>query len=246
MSARSVCFFPNREMEACEKDRCRPLQRRIPNSSVVLELNSAPLRGLEQFVADGLFLSLWFPSFELDEMLPRALAVMRQFPFSVLQPGISYVALHPVSWNEPTIFEQRFRPGIPPEEAVLLASDLLHEDYAYSFEAFWDLWILPPSGHEWILQPSLVRFLVHGIQFEEGVYQHEGHVEVDFGIDSPFLQDEVQLTGEAETRVRSNVQKLVEFTNQAEKSSGASGRLLWSDAEENFAQKLIARLQKVQ
>jgi len=191
-------------------------------------------------VADALFLSLWFPSFELDDMLPRALAVMRQFPFSVLQPGITYVAMHPVSWNEPTIFEQRFTPGVPPERAVVLASDLLHGDYAYSFEAFWDLWILPPAQHEWMLQPSLVKFLVHGVEFEDGVYQHEGHVEVDFGIDSPFLQDEVQLTGEAEDRVRSNVQKLVDFTNKAEKSSGASGRLLWSESEENLAQKLLA------
>jgi hypothetical protein len=197
-------------------------------------------------VADALFLSLWFPSFELEEMLPRALAVMRQFPFSALQPGISYVALHPVSWNEPTIFEQRFRPGITPEEAVLLASDLLHEDYAYLFEASWDLWILAHDRHEWALQPSLVKFLVHGVEFEEGTYQHEGHVQVDFGIDSPFLQDEVQLTSEAETRVRANVQKLVEFTHKTEKSSGAGGRLLWSESEENFAQKLIARLQKVQ
>jgi hypothetical protein len=205
-----------------------------------------PSLGRERFVADALFLSLWFPNFELDDMLPRALAVMRQFPFSVLQPGITYVAMHPVSWNEPTIFEQRFTPGVPPEQAVLLASDLLHEDYAYSFEAFWDLWILPPAQHEWILQPSLIKFLVHGVEFEEGICQHEGHVEVDFGIDSPFLQDEVQLTGEAENRVRSNVQKLVDFTNKAEKSSGASGRLLWSESEENLAQKLIARLQKVQ
>jgi hypothetical protein len=197
-------------------------------------------------VADALFLSLWFPSFELDEMLPRTLAVMRQFPFSALQSGIGYVAMHPVSWNEPTIFEQRFRPGVPPEEALLPASDLLHEDYAYLFEAFWDLWVHSPDRREWVLQPSLVKFLVHGVQFEEEIYQHEGHVEVDFGIDSPFLQDEVQLTSEAETRVRANVQKLVEFTNKAEKSSGASGRLLWSESEENFAQKLIARLQKVQ
>jgi hypothetical protein len=196
-------------------------------------------------VADALFLSLWFPSFELDEMLLRALAVMQQFPFSALQPGISYVAIHPVSWNEPTIFEQRFSPGIPAEEAMPLASELLHEDYAYLFEACWDLWILS-DRHEWVLQPSLVKLLVHGVEFEEGIYQREGHVEVDFGIDSPFLQDEVHLTREAATRVRANVQRLVEFTNKAEKSSGASGRLLWSDSEENFAQKLIARLQKVQ
>jgi hypothetical protein len=197
-------------------------------------------------VGDGLFLSLWFPSFELDEMLPRALAVMRQFPFSAVQPGINYVASHPVSWNEPTIFEQRFRPGATPEEAVLVASDLLHEDYAYLFEAFWDLWILAADQQEWVLQPSRVNFLIHGVEFEEGIYQQEGHVEVDFGIDSPFLQDEAELTDETESRVRANVQKLVEFTNKAEKSSGASGRLLWSESEENLAQKLIARLQKVQ
>jgi hypothetical protein len=197
-------------------------------------------------LADALFLSLWFPSFELDEMLPRALGVMRQLPFSATQPGISYVAIHPVSWNEPTIFEQRFRPGIPPEEAAVLASDLLHEDYAYLFEAYWDLWIFDITQQQWTLQPSKVKFLVHGVDFDEGVYQHEGHIEVDFGIDSPFLQDEVELDSEAETRVRINVQKLVDFTNKAEKSSGASGRLLWSESEENFAQKLIARLQKVQ
>jgi hypothetical protein len=197
-------------------------------------------------VADSLYLSLWFPSFELDEMLPRALAIMRPFPFSAQQPGICYVALHPVSWNEPTIFEQRFSPGITPEEAVLLASDLLHEDYAYWFEAFWDLWIFARDRHEWTLQPSRVKFLVHGVEFEDGTCQQEGHVQIDLGIDSHFLQDEVQLTGEAETRVRVNVQKLVEFTTKAEKSSGASGRLLWSESEENFAQKLIARLQKVQ
>jgi hypothetical protein len=197
-------------------------------------------------VADSLYLSLWFPNFEPDEMLPRALAVMQQFPFSAQRPGISYVALHPVSWNEPTIFEQRFRPGIPSEEAVLLASDLLHEDYAYLFEAFWDLWILDEDRQEWVLQPSLVKFMAHGIEFDDGTYQSDGHIQADFGIDSAFLQDEVQLTGDAETRVRANVQKLVEFINKAEKSSGASGRLLWSDSEENFAQKLIARLQKVQ
>ena len=197
-------------------------------------------------MADSLFLSLWFPSFELDEMLPRALAVMRQFPFSAERPGVSYVALHPVSWNEPTILEQRFRPAVPPEQAVLFASDLLHEDYAYLFEAYWDLWFLVDGTKEWSLQPSLVKFLVHGSEFEEAAYKEEGHIQVDFGMDSPFLQDEVQLTDDAEARVRDNVQKLVEFANKAEKSSGASGRLLWSEAEENFAQKLIARLQKVQ
>src|SRR5215467_11301305 len=201
---------------------------------------------MERWMADSLFLSLWFPSFELDEMLPRALAVMRQFPFSAELPGISYVALHPVSWNEPTVLEQRFRPAVPPEQAALFASDLLHEDHAYVFEASWDLWTLADGQKEWSSQSSLVKFVVHGSEFEEGAYKETGHIQVDFGVDSPFLQDDVQLTPDAESRVRDNVQKLVEFASKAEKSSGASGRLLWSESEENFAQKLIARLQKVQ
>jgi hypothetical protein len=197
-------------------------------------------------VADPLYLSLWFANFEIEEMLARALSVMRQFPFSSQLPGITGIALHPVSWNEPTILEQRFRPGIAPEQAVLIASDLLHADYAYVFEAFWDLWIFDEQQSKWTLKPSPVRFIVRGEEFEDGVHEEEGHIEVDFGSDSPFLQEELQLTPEAEDRVRLNVQKLVEFTNKAEKSSGANSRLLRSESEENLAQKLIARLQKVQ
>ena len=197
-------------------------------------------------MADPLYLSLWFPNFDVEDMLPRALSVMRQFPYSAQQPGISYVALHPVSWNEATVLEQRFNPGISPEQAVLIASDLLHEDYAYVFEAAWDLWLLSEEQREWLSKPSVVRFVAHGKEFEEGIYQQEGHIEVDFGLDLPFLQEEIELTPEAESQVRANVQKLVEFTMKAEKSSGASGRLLWSESEENLAQKLIARLQKVQ
>jgi len=197
-------------------------------------------------MADPLFLGLWFPDFDAEDMLPRVLAVMRQFPFSAQQPGISYVALHPVSWNEPTIFEERFRVGIPPEEAVQIAADLLHEDYAYLFEAHWDLWSLSETTEQWALQASQVKFIVHGLEFDDGVFEQEGHIQIDFGIDTPFLQEQVKLTPEAEAKVRANVQKLVEFTSAVEKNSGASARLLWSESEENLAQKLIARLQKVQ
>lgn len=197
-------------------------------------------------MADPLYLSLWFPNFDLEDMLPHALSVMRQFPFSASKPGVTYLALHPVSWDEATVFEERFRPGITPEAAILTASDLLHEDYAYSFEAYWDLWILSEDRKSWALQPSLVKFIAHGLDFDDGVYQQEGHIEVDFGLDTSFLQEDVDLTEEAEEHVRANVQKLVEFTAAVEKNSGTSGRLLWSESEESLAQKLISRLQKVQ
>jgi hypothetical protein len=196
---------------------------------------------------DPLFLSLWFPHFETIEILPRAVSVMKQFPFSQLRPGITYIALHPVSWSEATVLEKRFDPGISPEEAAGIASDLLHEDYAYVFEAYWDLWSpsLEGRSHQWSLNPSLVRFVVHGKEFERADPE-VGDIEIDFGIDAPFLYEEFPLESDDENRLKENVQKLVAFTSTAEKNSQATGRLLWSESEENLAQKLISRLQKVQ
>ena len=194
---------------------------------------------------DALYLSLWFPDFTGPAMLPHTHAVLQQFRFSEQHPGISYIAVQPVSWNEPSILERRFSPGIPPEEAMLVVADLIHDDYAYAFDAHWDLWT-PDENGTWSLRPSRVKFIMQGEEFEDGVYQQTGHIEVDFGLDSTFLQEEVQLTDETQQKVRENVAKLVEFTTKAEKNTRATARLLWSESEENIAQKLIARLQKVQ
>ena len=198
------------------------------------------------FMADPLYLSLWFPRLEFEDLFKHTIAVMRQFPFSQQQPGITYVSLHPVSWNEATILEQRFRPPVPPEEAANVVAEQLHEDYAYVFEGAWDLWMPSESGKEWTLQPATVKFIARGPDFDESSYEQEGHVEIDFGSDTPFLQEQAELTADAEEKIRVNVQKLVEFSANIEKNSGASARLLWSESEENLAQKLIARLQKVQ
>jgi len=196
-------------------------------------------------MADSLFLNLWFADYGTDNMFAHALAVMQQFPFSPQLPGITYVSLHPVSWNEPTILEQRFRPGVPPVEAVAVAAGLTHEDHAYVFEASWDLWS-PEAEGEWTLRPSTVRFIVRGEDFDEREAETQGEVQVDFGLDTPFLHEELRLTGELEEKVRDNVQKLVDFTTRVETSAGTSTRLLWSESEENLAQKLVSRLQRVQ
>jgi len=195
-------------------------------------------------MADPLYLSLWYQNFDVEDMLPRMLSVLRQFPFSAQAPGVSYVALHPVSWGEATVLERRFSPGASPEAAVLVASEQLHEDYAYVFEGAWDIWMQGEDG-KWQRKPSLVKFIARALEFDEGAWEQEGHIEIDFGLDSSFLQEGAHLDHEGEERVRANVQQLVDFTNAIEKKSGANGRLLWSESENNFAQKLIARLQKV-
>jgi hypothetical protein len=196
-------------------------------------------------MSDSLYLSLWFPSFEEPEILARTVSVLRNFPFSATRPGVTYLAVHPVSWNEPSVLEQRFAIGISPEQAAGVAMELLHEDYAFVFEAYWDLWSPAEQDGAWVEVPTLVRFIAQGAQFEDGAAAETGHIQVDFGLDTPFLHEELALTAQAEQSVKANVQKLVQFTAAAEKNAEATGRLLWSESEENLAQKLIARLQRV-
>src|ERR1039457_4111303 len=195
-------------------------------------------------MGDSLYLSLWFPSFDEAEILPRTVRVLRQVPFSTARSGVTYSAIQPVSWSEPTILERRYRPGVALEEAVAEVAEFLHDDYAYVFEAYWDLWTPPEGAEKWVLDPSLVRLVAHGMEFEERAAEEAGHIQIDFGLDTSFLHEEVEFTSEAERNVRSNVHKLVEFTAKAEKNSGATGRLLWSESEENLAQRLITRLQR--
>ena len=178
-------------------------------------------------------------------MLPHIHAVLQQFPFSERRPGITYVAIQPVSWNEPSILERRFAPGISPEQAMLIAADLVHDDYAYTFEAYWDLWT-PDKDGRWQLVPSLVTFTPQGEEFEEGIHHETGHLQIDFGLDSLFVQENVALTDETQAKIRDNVLKLIEFTKKIEIKTRASSRRLWSESDETLPQKLIARLQKVQ
>ena len=195
---------------------------------------------------DPLYLTVWFPSFAGSEMLPRTLSILKQFPYSQTRPGVAGVIVQPVSWKEASILERRFRPGLDPEQGAAMAGDLLHTDYAYIFEVYWDLWSPSEETNQWSLAPSLVRIIANGTDFDDGSYQQNGHVQIDFGLDTPFLYEDIELTPVEEARVRVNVHKLVQFTTAVEKNCGITGRVLWSESEENLADKLIARLQKVQ
>src|SRR5689334_20740121 len=119
-------------------------------------------------MARFLFFSLRFRHFGFEDLFASGLRGIQQFLFLKGLARFAGLSIHPVSWNEATILEQRYRPGIKPEEAVLVASDLLHEDYGYVFEANWDLWT-PESGEgEWHKRPTPVKFIARAQDFEEG------------------------------------------------------------------------------
>lgn len=194
---------------------------------------------------DPLYLSLWFADFSGPAMLPHILAVLQQFPFSEQRPGITYVAVQPVSWIEASVLERRFSPGITPQEAVVVAADLVNDDYAYIFDMYWDMWTVEASG-KWSLMPSPVKIIAQAEEFEDGVQEETGHIQVDFGLDSLFIQEGVELNNESQSHIRENVLRLIEFTKKVEMHSRAISRRLWSESAESLPQKLIARLQRVQ
>jgi hypothetical protein len=94
----------------------------------------------------------------------------------------------------------------------------------------------------WVREPRLVRVTGFGPLFDEGAYEQDGHVRIDFGTDTPFLEEEVELEQVGARHVEENVRQLIELTAAVEKESGATARLLWSELGESLAQRLAARL----
>jgi hypothetical protein len=200
-------------------------------------------------MADRLYLSVWFPSFQEPEILPRLLSVLKQFPFSSERTGVGYLAVRSISWDQPIIFQQMLEYRVAPESALTLAAEFLHEDNAYEVDVLWDLWVPKQEGdldQTWVLQPQTVKFIAFGTEFEDATFQENGHIQIDLGLDAPFLYEEADYTSTLEQRIKANVHKLVSFTSAVERNCGISGRVLWSESEDNLAQKLIERLQKVQ
>src|SRR5690242_633331 len=206
-------------------------------------------------MADQLYLSLWYPNFRLTA-LPDALErVMELFGTVAGSSRVKAAAVYPISWNEAPgyqrVYDEEHEPdgeASQPRQAIPAAREMLHDDYGYEFEVVWELWV-PESGGGldpvWKKEQAVVRVVGYGPEFDEGAYEQNGHIRVDFGPDTPFLQEDVELGEEGAERVKQNVQMLVDFTNAVQQHGGISTRLLWSESGETLAQKLIARLQSV-
>ena len=206
-------------------------------------------------MSDQLYLSLWYPNFRLTS-LPAALEkVMEQFGSVSGSSRVKAAASYPLSWNEAPAYQRVYDKEHDPDEvdseprlAIPAAMEMLHEDFAYEFELVWELWVPDAGGGLdpiWRKEPRVVRVIGFGPQFDEAAWEQNGHIRIDFGPDTPFLQEEVSLDEQAADYVKQNVQLLVDFTNGVQQHGGISSRLLWSESGDSLAQKLIARLQSV-
>jgi hypothetical protein len=207
---------------------------------------------------DTLYLSLWYPNLRLTALAGKLTAVLGAFAAHGGEALVYSATAWPVNWSESPVFQQVYgrrigaggegavELGVNPQIAVEEALELLHDDFAYEFQIGWSLWDLedlaPPQVARWVREPRLVRVVGFGPLFDEGAYEADGHIRVDFGSDTPFLEEDLELDSVAARHVEENVRQLVELTAAVEKASGATARLLWSELGESLAQRLAARL----
>jgi hypothetical protein len=218
-------------------------------------------------MSDTLYLSLWYPNLRLEALPGKLAAVLGAFAAHGGESRIYAATVWPVSWSEPPVFQRVWgragagpERGIDPRQAVEEATELLHDDYAYEFQIGWSLWELETAGPStslrsaqddnqflgldprWVREPRLVRVTGYGPLFDEAAYEQDGHIRIDFGSDTPFLEEDAELDAVGARHVEENVRQLVELTAGVEKASGATARVLWSELGESLARRLAARL----
>lgn len=210
-------------------------------------------------MSDALYLSLWYPNLRFPALADKLVSVLAAFQKHGGEASVYAATVWPVGWSEPVVFQRVWgagERGAEPRAAVAEALELLHEDYAYEFQIAWDLWELETpeaaSAHagteqislapRWARAPRLVRVTAFGPLFEEGCYEQEGHIRIDFGPDGPFLEEEADLNTVGAGHIEQNLRQLIDLALSAEKASGATARLLWSELGEDLASRVAARL----
>jgi hypothetical protein len=241
-------------------------------------------------MADQLYLSLWFPNFRFEALPAALVSVLRQFTLISGKENqrVAVATVYPISFTEAPTYQRIFvndkraaetrdTEDSIIENAVAEATEQLHDDLAYEFEMRWNLWtpdISSAASSEaqldtlWRLEPRTVRIIGFGPNFDAAAYEQNGHIRIDFGLDTPWVLDTLeddrldadrdadsdtydetdpQLRHDEETtrRIQQNVEMLLAFTLSVEKNCGISSRLLWTESGEPLAEKLIARLQRL-
>src|ERR1700722_19103418 len=156
-------------------------------------------------MADQLYLSLWFPNFRFDTLPATLVSVMRQFALISGDKRVAAASVYPIGFSEAPTYQRIYvnddraedTSGSIIENAVAEATENLHDDMAYEFEMKWNLWT-PEANPDadialdltWRLQPTTVKIIGFGPDFDNGGFEQNGHIRIDFGLDTPWVLEE--------------------------------------------------------
>ncbi len=167
---------------------------------------------------DRLYLSFWLKRYGLKEVLAAMTTAVESFPYSATRPGVREVSVHPVDWSEPAAIEQEYREGADPAHALHAIDEFSHADCAFKTVVFWDL----EGG------PVRAEIIAYGPEFE-GREEERGHLEIDLGLETPFVSSQV------------NVSKLIALARNLTVKLPVRKRRLWTESGEDFADHILER-----
>ena len=186
-------------------------------------------------------LSLWFNSHAQAQMLPRLAQAAESLPSEALERGVQQLNVMALSWSEPPLLEERVDSGLPVRVAIDQMAEFVQEDCACVLEMAWLLWNY--GDHGWVQQPRPVVCTSVGTGFGDGVAEQEGQIQIDFGLDEAFLAEQAPWDAATRAHLQANILQLLEFSHKAQRVLKPARRRLWSEAEDDWSQKLALRLQ---
>lgn len=182
---------------------------------------------------DPLFLTIWLQGYSSLALPVYFRKLAAALPMSRLEPYARF-RIVPVSWGEPAVLEEDFEADQGLAELSTIVQEHLHEDCAYQVETRWDL-LLWAEG-EWQLKPSPLVFELYGDTFES---ESGEHVRIDLGPESLYLPES---RSDNLRPVQSNIRSLLHLAADIEHALPVERRLLWSESDENFVERLTALL----
>ncbi|MBI4460507.1 MAG: hypothetical protein HY648_10680, partial [Acidobacteria bacterium] len=200
-------------------------------------------------MADLVYLSLSLREFSEQTMLGYWRQAIDEFPASPQFPGVCGLTVYPLDWSAAPALEQTFLDGVSGEQALTVANEFLHEDYAYEAQMRWDLWTpkSSQSSEGWQQESPVVSLMCLGDEFDPEGLEGPGHLKINFGPDSAFLPPEEWQLSAAELRqqlaspnLRQNIEKLISYVHGLEKRLPVSKRLLYCESGENLAEKILS------
>jgi hypothetical protein len=198
---------------------------------------------------DFLYLNLWLRDFGEPTMLTYWRQAIEVFPASAQAPGVRALTVYPLDWNQTATMEDAFLDGGSAEQALELAQEFLHSDCAYEARMSWDLWVPksedPSDG--WERKPHGVSIICLGGQFARDGEEDSSNIEINFGPEGNFLPPDLwDLDPEEKQEVmagpqmRENIDKLVSYARDIEKTLPVVRRRLWSESGNDLPNQILS------
>ena len=217
-------------------------------------------------MANQSYLSVWYTDLPEELLLERFGAFLATVPFSATTPGFTQLTIHAVSAAEIPILEQDLR-RMPLDVAgiIEIARDHLNSDCAYDVGCYWDLSVFDTASGKWKVEPQPIEISCYGVDYDDGFWRENGHVQVNFGFEHFFTGHAGLLGFQRDSRApaqspeearfleamawpenleryhdetRKNIRKLLDWIRRIENAVPMDRVRLWSEGEENFEARI--------